>query len=155
MDTTEYREAVSLESVLSTATADSRHSGISPVREEMTITGKLREDVLPVKSENIHSQTVSERFEEYITADDLRPLFFLGDALELLRQLPSRSVDCAITSPPYWRKRQYAEKGIGLEADYKDYITVLCAIFFELKRVLKDTGSFWLSIGDSYIGNLP
>ncbi|MCB2264276.1 MAG: site-specific DNA-methyltransferase [Candidatus Thiosymbion ectosymbiont of Robbea hypermnestra] len=120
------------------------------MREETTITRKLGEDNSRVKSITIHGRIVSEQFEKYATTDDLRPIFFLGDSRELLRQLPSQSVDCAVTSPPYWRKRQYAEEGIGLEENYKDYITGLCTIFLELKRVLKDTGSFWLNIGDSY-----
>lgn len=78
------------------------------------------------------------------------PLFIKGDALSVLKLLPSESVDCCITSPPYWGKRQYAAVGIGLEKDYRDYIKALSAIFSELKRVLKNSGSFWLNIGDSY-----
>lgn len=93
---------------------------------------------------------VSSTFDEYLTSSSNHPLFLMGDALEILSQLPSQSIDFAMTSPPYWGKRQYAEEGIGLEKDYRDYIKDLCAVFFELKRVLKDTGSFWLNIGDSY-----
>jgi site-specific DNA-methyltransferase (adenine-specific) len=55
-----------------------------------------------------------------------------------------------MTSPPYWGQRQYAVSGIGLEDDYKEYITQLSEVFSELKRVLKNTGSFWLNIGDTY-----
>lgn len=55
-----------------------------------------------------------------------------------------------MTSPPYWGKRQYATKAIGLEGGYRKYISNLTKIFFELKRVLKTSGSFWLNIGDSY-----
>ena len=89
-------------------------------------------------------------FDEYLISSNIHPLFLMGDALEILRQLPSQSIDFAMTSPPYWGKRQYAEEGIGLEKDYRDYVKDLCAVFSELKRVLKDTGSFWLNIGDSH-----
>ncbi|MCP4699333.1 MAG: site-specific DNA-methyltransferase [Gammaproteobacteria bacterium] len=89
-------------------------------------------------------------FREYCSSKNISPLFLCGDALEILRQFPEQSVDFAMTSPPYWGKRQYAEEGIGLEKDYRDYIKNLRVIFLELKRVLKDTGSFWLNIGDSY-----
>lgn len=78
------------------------------------------------------------------------PMLMLGNALDVLRELPASSVDCAMTSPPYWGKREYDNGGIGLEADYREYVSDLCAIFGEVKRVLKDEGSFWLNIGDSY-----
>jgi site-specific DNA-methyltransferase (adenine-specific) len=55
-----------------------------------------------------------------------------------------------MTSPPYWGHRQYAASGIGMEEAYRDYVSSLLAICAELKRVLKDSGSFWLNIGDSY-----
>jgi DNA modification methylase len=87
---------------------------------------------------------------EYLAGDSARPLFLFGDSLPVLKQFPAHSVDCCMTSPPYWGHRQYAEEGIGLEADWRDYIKNLCAIAFELKRVLKPEGSFWLNIGDSY-----
>jgi len=93
---------------------------------------------------------VPDLFDEYCATPDVTPLFLQGDSLDILRQLPDQSIDFAMTSPPYWGKRQYAEDGIGLESDFRDYIKDLCSIFFELKRVLKDTGSFWLNIGDSY-----
>lgn len=89
-------------------------------------------------------------FQDYLASPSKRPLFIKGDALSVLKLLPSESVDCCITSPPYWGKRQYAAVGIGLEKDYRDYIKALSAIFSELKRVLKNSGSFWLNIGDSY-----
>lgn len=75
---------------------------------------------------------------------------FLGDARAVLSQLPDGCVDCAITSPPYWGKREYAGGGIGLEPEYQDYVRDLGAVCRELKRVLKPSGSFWLNIGDTY-----
>ena len=68
----------------------------------------------------------------------------------VLKELPAESVDCAMTSPPYWGKREYENGGLGLEADFRDYVHGLVAICGELKRVLKPQGSFWLNIGDSY-----
>ena len=55
-----------------------------------------------------------------------------------------------MTSPPYWRKREYADGGLGLETDHRDYVRDLARICEELRRVLKPEGSFWLNIGDSY-----
>ncbi len=89
-------------------------------------------------------------FERYARDKSISPLFFEGDALAILRTLPDHSIDCAITSPPYWGKREYENGGIGLEHDYRDFVRNLAAIFFELKRTLKQEGSFWLNLGDSY-----
>lgn len=79
-------------------------------------------------------------------------LLLRGDALDVLRALPSESVDFVMTSPPYWGKREYAGGGIGLEPKVSGYVHDLCVVFAELKRVLKTTGSFWLNIGDTYSG---
>ncbi len=94
--------------------------------------------------------------EEYVTATYLqgtaiKPLFLCGDALDVLQTMPANSVDCVMTSPPYWSQRAYSGGGIGLEDDYKDYVTNLVAICAELQRILKPTGSFWLNIGDAYL----
>jgi len=92
-------------------------------------------------------QTVLHR---YLSGDSTRPLFLRGDALIVLGSFPSESLDCCMTSPPYWGHRQYSTTGIGLEADWGDYVKNLCAIVAEVHRVLKPAGSFWLNIGDSY-----
>lgn len=55
-----------------------------------------------------------------------------------------------MTSPPYWNKREYQNGGIGLELELEDYTHNLLAIFAQLKRILKPTGSFWLNMGDTY-----
>ena len=75
-----------------------------------------------------------------------------GDALDVLRKFPSSSIDCCITSPPYWGQREYSNGGIGLEATPEQYINRLCEIIGEIKRVLTPVGSFWLNIGDAYRG---
>ncbi|MBN1912370.1 MAG: site-specific DNA-methyltransferase [Pirellulales bacterium] len=87
---------------------------------------------------------------EYLTSLVTRPLFVVGDSLRVLREMPAESVDCCITSPPYWRQRKYAEEGIGLEGEWQDYVSNLAEIAGEVHRVMKSTGSFWLNIGDTY-----
>lgn len=90
-------------------------------------------------------------FTDYLRAGKKDPLFFCDDALKVLRSMPSASIDFCMTSPPYWNQREYSNGGIGLEADYRLYISNLLTITWELYRVLKDKGSFWLNLGDSYV----
>lgn len=87
---------------------------------------------------------------EYLRTDSRFPLFIQGDSVGVLRTISDNSVDCCITSPPYWQKRQYENGGIGLEASPQEYIDSLYEIIKEVKRVLKPSGAFWLNIGDSY-----
>lgn len=89
--------------------------------------------------------------QEYIEQNNnCFPYFVCGDSIDVLHQLPPDSIDCVITSPPYYMKRQYLGGGIGLEPTYQEYIQNLLSITSEIYRVLKPTGSFWLNIGDSY-----
>jgi DNA modification methylase len=75
------------------------------------------------------------------------------DCLKFLRRLPEQSIDFCMTSPPYWRLRDYGIPGqIGQEKTPEEYIRMLVRIFNEVKRVLKDTGSFYLNLGDTYFG---
>lgn len=77
-----------------------------------------------------------------------------GDSLEVLKTLPDESIDCVITSPPYWALRDYGVEGqLGLEPTFQEYINKLCNIFDEVKRVLKKDGTCWVNIGDTYMGN--
>jgi DNA modification methylase len=74
--------------------------------------------------------------------------FICGDALEVLRTLPSESVHCVVTSPPYWGLRDYGEAGqIGLEQSPEDYVSRLVAVFGEVRRVLRRDGTLWLNLG--------
>ncbi len=93
---------------------------------------------------------IREEVLSYLHRSTTQPLLLHGDASSILKELPDQSIDMAMTSPPYWQKRQYAHGGIGLEPEYTDYIQNLCHIIQELYRILKPTGSFWLNIGDSY-----
>ena len=94
----------------------------------------------------------ARRLDDYRKIPRVSPLFILGDALDVLREFPSEAFDCCMTSPPYWGKREYANRGIGLERDYRDFIRNVSAVCAEVKRVLKPSGSFWLNVGDSYAG---
>lgn len=77
-----------------------------------------------------------------------------GDALSVLKTLDSESVNCCMTSPPYWALRDYGVQGqLGLEPTFNEYITRLCDIFDEVKRVLRTDGTLWVNIGDTYYGN--
>lgn len=77
-----------------------------------------------------------------------------GDSLEELKKLPDESVDCVLTSPPYWALRDYGVDGqLGLEPTFQEYINKLCDIFDEVKRVLKKEGTCWVNLGDTYSGN--
>src|SRR5664280_1804707 len=80
-----------------------------------------------------------------------RNTILIGDSLEQLRRLPDSSVDCVITSPPYFLLRDYGVKGqIGLEQTVDDWVAKLRAVFAEVARVLTPTGSIWIDLGDSY-----
>lgn len=76
-----------------------------------------------------------------------------GDSLEVLRTLPPESVDCVITSPPYFNLRDYGVEGqIGLESSWQEYIGKLIAVFDEVKMVLKKEGTCFVNLGDSFVG---
>ena len=74
-----------------------------------------------------------------------------GDALAGLATLPDASVNCCVTSPPYWGLRDYGVDGqIGLEPTPAEYVAKMVAVFREVRRVLRDDGTLWLNLGDSY-----
>ena len=78
----------------------------------------------------------------------------LGHALNILPKLPAESVNCVVTSPPYWNLRDYSVEGqLGLEKTFEEYITKLCDIFDKIKRVLRKDGTCFVNIGDSYGGS--
>lgn len=76
-----------------------------------------------------------------------------GDCRDVLRTLADGSVQCCVTSPPYYGLRDYGVSGqIGLERSMHDFISELVAVFREVRRVLRDDGTLWLNLGDSYAG---
>lgn len=70
----------------------------------------------------------------YIASDNVSPLFLQGDSLAILQSFPDCSIDCCITSPPYWQKRQYENGGIGLEKTPQEYIECLLDVIKQVKR---------------------
>lgn len=77
-----------------------------------------------------------------------------GDAFKVLQTLPDDSVRCCVTSPPYFNLRDYHVAGqIGLESTMVEYIEKLTAVFREVRRVLKNDGTLWLNMADSYSGS--
>lgn len=76
---------------------------------------------------------------------------YYGDCFDLIKKLPENSVDCIITSPPYWALRDYGFKNqIGLEEHPERYIEKIVAFMKEAKRVIKPTGTIFLNLGDSF-----
>lgn len=80
----------------------------------------------------------------------------VGNALTELRKLPSQSINCCVTSPPYWQLRDYGIEGqIGLEKTLDEYIDAVTAVLRKVKRVLRDDGTLWLNMGDTYVTDAP
>ncbi|MCM3897872.1 site-specific DNA-methyltransferase [Gordonia sputi] len=80
-----------------------------------------------------------------------RNQILIGDALDRVRELPDASVDCVVTSPPYFRLRNYDhDNQLGLEAHVDEWVAGLQALLVEVRRVLVPTGTIWLNLGDSY-----
>ena len=74
-----------------------------------------------------------------------------GDTLDIMRTWPDACVHCIVTSPPYWGLRDYGVEGqLGLEKTPGEYVAKMVEIFAEVKRVLRDDGTLWLNLGDSY-----
>lgn len=83
----------------------------------------------------------------------IKPLILIGDIIKCLNKLPDKCIDCIVTSPPYWGQRDYEVEGqIGLEKNPDEYIKKMIEVGTELRRVLKDTGSYFLNIGDKFVG---
>ena len=77
-----------------------------------------------------------------------------GDALSVLKTFPDNSIDCCISSPPYYALRDYGVNGqLGLEKTFHEYLDKLIEIYAEVKRVIKPTGTIWVNLGDSYSGS--
>src|SRR5882672_3481742 len=85
-----------------------------------------------------------------------RAHLYCGDALAILKTLPEESVQCVVTSPPYWGLRDYGISGqFGGESSPDEYVTRLVAVFRDLRRVLTPDGQVWLNLGDSYASSWP
>ncbi len=81
-----------------------------------------------------------------------RPKLINGDVRQVLSELEPESVQCVVTSPPYWDLRDYGSDGqLGLEATPEGYIDNMVDVFREVKRVLSNDGTLWLNLGDGYL----
>lgn len=79
-----------------------------------------------------------------------------GDVREVLKTFPSESVQTCVTSPPYWGLRDYGAEGqLGLERTPEEYVANMVEVFREVRRVLRDDGTLWLNLGDSYSTKNP
>ena len=77
-----------------------------------------------------------------------------GDAIEVLKTIPDQSINTCVTSPPYWGLRDYGIDGqVGIEETPEEYVAKMVEVFREVKRVLRNDGTLWLNLGDSYAGN--
>lgn len=77
-----------------------------------------------------------------------------GNSLEVLKTIPDNSIDCCITSPPYWGLRDYGhDEQLGSEKHFKDFVINLSNVFDEVQRVLKPTGTCFINLGDTYGGS--
>lgn len=97
-----------------------------------------------------------EKVDHFFATDD-RYILLKGNCLDVLKHIPSESIDCVITSPPYWNQRQYDVEAkyrrfmIGDEDSHETYVQNMVCIFSDVKRVLKKNGSCWLNLGDKYV----
>jgi DNA modification methylase len=79
-----------------------------------------------------------------------------GDCLDVIRTFPPESVHCCVTSPPYWGLRDYGCAGqIGLEPTPQEYVAKMVEVFAEVRRVLREDGTCWVNLGDSYASTPP
>lgn len=92
---------------------------------------------------------MSKQLEEFNTHK-----IICGNCLDIIKTFPNESVDCVITSPPYYQLRNYGWEGQwGLEPTYQEYLDKMVELMKELKRVLKTEGTMWINLGDSYSGS--
>ena len=87
---------------------------------------------------------------------DEQVTLWLGDTLDVLRGMPDESVNCIVTSPPYYGLRDYGIDGqYGLESSPTEYVATMRAVFAEARRVLAKDGTCWINLGDSYATTPP
>lgn len=87
----------------------------------------------------------------YFSDAEKRLAVHCGDVREQLRLLPAGSTQCCVTSPPYWALRDYGVEGqLGMEATPEEFIANMVDVFREARRVLRDDGTLWLNMGDTY-----
>jgi site-specific DNA-methyltransferase (adenine-specific) len=112
--------------------------------------------VVPALTRNFAPVRSVAGIREQSHIDTSRCTLITGDAATELPKLPAKSVNVIITSPPYWpAKRAYFSKGIGFEPTVEEYVGKLTSVLHQAQRVLRDDGTLWVCIDDSYrLGNL-
>lgn len=99
----------------------------------------------------VAAQNAPERLQQALYYGTSRVTLYQGDAVHVLSAMETGSVDCIVTSPPYYGQRDYGVADqLGLEDHPQDYINKLVAVFHEARRVLKPSGSLWVNLGDTY-----
>jgi len=94
---------------------------------------------------------MSHNLSDYTYHEEAAGVIYCGDCLAVLSAMESESVQCCVTSPPYWGLRDYEVDGqLGLEKTPEEYVAKMVQVFREVRRVLKDDGVLWLNLGDSY-----
>lgn len=84
----------------------------------------------------------------------MKATILVGDVLDRIKEIPDQTVQCVVTSPPYWGLRDYGhDDQLGLESTPEAYVENMVQVFREVRRILKDDGVLWLNLGDSYAGN--
>lgn len=97
---------------------------------------------------------VSKDPADLVWPDDFNRHIVCGDSLVVLRSMPDAVIQTCITSPPYWGLRDYGVEGqLGLEATPEEYVAKMVELFREVRRVLRDDGTLWLNLGDTYAAN--
>lgn len=105
---------------------------------------------------NCNISAYKDQIGRFLSSDD-RITLIQGNCEDVLELIPQESVDCVITSPPYWNQRDYEvgdgerRRLLGGEASHLDYVSNLARTFSQVKRVLKKEGSLWLNLGDKYV----
>ena len=105
-----------------------------------------------VSGPQVHTVSVEDNpITQFVKNDQRNSLLICGDSEKALASIPDGSFQTCVTSPPYWSLRDYQIAGqIGLEQSVSEYIEHLVKVFAEVKRTLRDDGTLWLNIGDSY-----
>jgi DNA modification methylase len=133
----------------------------APDRTRALVEGRSRETVSQIAQDaRIEGRKAAQRAKAPRRVVDmragLRNRVHIGDALHVLRALPSESIHCCVTSPPYWGLRDYEAPGqIGIEESPDDFVARVVEVFGEVRRVLHPTGTLWLVIGDTYAADRP
>ena len=117
---------------------------------------RAKTEVVEHRFNVVNCYVSAEQFESSFD-DGCKAILVNADCRDALRRIPRESVDCVITSPPYWNQRDYQiglgeqHRLLGNEASHQEYVKNLAGIFSEVKRVLRKDGSLWLNLGDKYV----